>query len=249
MYSAIKQSAEYHLIKEFYGDKTSSRSKVPLINHINEGIVVLEDMEAGYHTATAFCIHPLLQADEDLAANLDKVLTVASGRAVALALEYRSVANEYLSPKVTPVDEIRLSPLKAVNDMLIADKVQNRKDFYTYHWSTHPRAKELETYFKEWLAVLGVEVDDYIYFCAAIDENKHHESEIAQLRNKVNTYEDILHKIQMNADVVMNPGKVEKLIKGICDWSYAHRSGNGELSEQEQDERIALALNTLKFLR
>jgi hypothetical protein len=53
----------------------------------------------------------------------------------------------------------------------------------------------------------------------------------------------------MNADVVMNPGKVEKLIKGICDWSYAHRSGNGELSEQEQDERIALALNTLKFLR
>jgi len=249
MYSAIKQSAEYMLVKEFYGDKISCRSGVPLINHINEGIIILEDMEAEYHTATAFCLHPLLQADDDLALNFNKVLTVASGRAVALALEYRSVANEYLSPKVNTGHEIRLSPIQAVNDMLIADKVQNRKDFYTYHWPDHPRSKELEQYFREWMEVLGVEVDDYVYFCAAIDANKHHESEISQLRNKVNVYEDLLHKIQMNAVIAMNPEEVEKIIKGICDWSYAQRSGNGELSQQEQEERIAQALNTLKFLR
>jgi len=249
MYSAIKQSAEYMLVKEFYGDKISCRSEVPLINHINEGIIILEDMEAEYHAATAFCLHPLLQADEDLVANLDKVLAIASPRAVALALEYRSVANEYLSPKVNFGHEIRLSPIQAVNDMLIADKVQNRKDFYTYHWPDHPRSKELEQYFREWMEVLGVEVDDYVYFCAAIDANKHHESEISQLRNKVKVYEDVLHTIQMNAEVVGDPEKVEKLIKGICNWSYTQRSGNGELSEQEQDERIAQSLNTLKFLR
>src|SRR6056297_70955 len=135
----IRSTAAYRLISEFYGDRRAQRSGVMLMNHINEGIAVLDDICATEDAMQAFCIHPMLQADEDLAQNLSYVSRHVPTYVVALALEYRSVANEYLSPKVGTVDEIRLSPLKEVNDMLIADKVQNSKDFYTYHSDTHER--------------------------------------------------------------------------------------------------------------
>ena len=77
-------------------------------------------------------------------------------------MEYRSVANEYLSQReIKSIDEIRLSPLKDVNDMLIADKVQNYKDFEIYHKSTHARSKELDQYFKNWLRKLNINPDQY----------------------------------------------------------------------------------------
>lgn len=45
--------------------------------------------------------------------------------------------------------------------MLIADKVQNYKDFEIYHKSTHPRSKELDQYFKNWLQKLNINTDQY----------------------------------------------------------------------------------------
>ena len=52
-------------------------------------------------------------------------------------------------------------PLKEVRQMLIADKVQNYADFLTYHAHTHSRSKELDFYFKHWLAQLDVSRDLY----------------------------------------------------------------------------------------
>jgi hypothetical protein len=65
------------------------------------------------------------------------------------------------------------------------------------------------------------------------------------LEEKVAVYEQLLHDIQLNAEVTMNDDQVRKLIGNICRWSYAHRSGNGELSEIEQDLRIAAAFRRL----
>ena len=62
---------------------------------------------------------------------------------------------------------------------------------------------------------------------------------------KVETYEALLHQIQMYAEVSMNPEKVGQLIKNICRWSYAHRRGNGEPSEKEQQAMIDLAFDRL----
>ncbi len=77
-------------------------------------------------------------------------------------MEYRSVANEYLSHRtIAHVDEIRLSPLPEVNQMLIADKVQNCKDFELYHKATHPRSAELDLYFNNWLRRLGITPERY----------------------------------------------------------------------------------------
>jgi hypothetical protein len=63
--------------------------------------------------------------------------------------------------KIESIDEIRLSPLKDVNDMLIADKIQNRKDFDLYHKGKHERSEELDEYFKNWFNRLGITEEFY----------------------------------------------------------------------------------------
>jgi len=76
---------------------------------------------------------------------------------MALAMEYRSVANAYLSPMGDREPaQIRLSPIEAVNDMLRADKIQNYRDFLRYHDGTHPRSAALHRYFRAWLTRLGI---------------------------------------------------------------------------------------------
>ena len=164
-----KESYEYLLISEHYGNKIASRSRVPLINHINQGLVVLHEINATTKARRAFCAHPLFQADDDLKVN-SHLSQFIDSTVLMLTMEYRSVANDYLSYKVNTGHRIRLSPLPEVNDMLIADKVQNYKDFITYHKDTHARSKDLDTYFNEWLTVLGVDNQNFLDFCKLIDE-------------------------------------------------------------------------------
>ena len=61
------------------------------------------------------------------------------------------------------------------------------------------------------------------------------------LEQKVKMYEDLLHFIQMNAEVSMNFDRVKGLIGNICHWSYMHRAGNGEPTEEEQQAMINAA--------
>ena len=157
----ITKSLEYALIKMHYKDDRAQRSGVPLMNHINEGLLVLAAIGGSEIAMRAFCLHPLLQNDKELTMNFVKVQaalsTVTSGAmTLGLAMEYRSVANEYLSHCKMPETGIRLSPLKEVNDMLVADKVQNRKDFEIYHAETHENRVRLAQYFQEWCDALGV---------------------------------------------------------------------------------------------
>jgi hypothetical protein len=167
----IKNTVAYRLISSHYGDQVARRSQVPLMNHINEGLIVLDSVGATEDAKLAFCIHPILQADADLEKNY-YIASFVDHHVLLLAMEYRSVANEYLSDKVNTGQKIRLSPLKEVNDMLIADKVQNYKDFITYHHGTHTRSNELHQYFREWLDILGVDTETYNRLCKEIDESK-----------------------------------------------------------------------------
>ena len=172
--SWVEDSNEYKLISNFYGDKVANRSQVRLMNHIDEGLVVLDSISASEDTMKAFCIHPMIQNDSDLKQNAGLIAHYCKPYVVMLAMEYRSVANEFLSDKVSPnlpIDAIRLSPLWEVNDMLVADKVQNYKDFITYHKGSHARSKELECYFEKWLAVLKVR-ESFDSFCMAIEDSK-----------------------------------------------------------------------------
>lgn len=160
----------YELIVEHYALQCAKRSGVPLINHVDEGLIILNALGESQRTKDAFCIHPMLQHDNDLSANWKEVADACDSETILFAMEYRSVANEFLSDKVSGAtfDMIRLSPIPAVNNMLIADKVQNRKDFELYHLGTHTRSDELDTYFKMWLQRLGVSKVQYEELCGMI---------------------------------------------------------------------------------
>ena len=150
---------EYEAVAEFYGARKARRSDVPLMQHVDQGLTILQALGASERAQRAYCLHPLLQADGDLAETSERgVGTLTDDPAeLVLAIEYRNIANATLSPRlIASADDIPLSPLDEVNDMLRADKVQNWKDFVRHHKGTHPRSVELERYFRLWHSRLGL---------------------------------------------------------------------------------------------
>jgi hypothetical protein len=59
--------------------------------------------------------------------------------------------------------------LEAVRDMLIADKVQARREFIRHQRGRHARTDEMGLYFDFWLQALEVDPDEYDELCASID--------------------------------------------------------------------------------
>lgn len=145
----------YELIAKHYGSKRANRSGVLLINHIDEGLKILESIDASEVVKDAYCLHPLLQSNEDFNNNKEGVIPGNLVDAAILAMEYRRVANSYLS-KDNIDDRVPIS-CNGVRQMLIADKVQNYKDFLIYHKDTHERSEELDIYFNNWFFLLGVD--------------------------------------------------------------------------------------------
>jgi hypothetical protein len=153
----ITETVEYLTIEREYGTRTAKRSGVPLVRHIDEGLAVLQRIGATDAAMRAFCLHPLLQEDPAYAANLARVTALTEPHVLALALEYRRVANATLSARpIASQDDIPLSGMPEVDQMLVADKVQNRKDFLVHHRGRHPRSDALDRYFRLWLSRLGV---------------------------------------------------------------------------------------------
>jgi hypothetical protein len=65
------------------------------------------------------------------------------------------------------------------------------------------------------------------------------------MKTKVEMYEAVLHRIQLYREVILDHDKLIKLLDNIGRWSYAHRRGNGELSEEEQDALVKKAFDNL----
>lgn len=144
-------SPEYVAIGDFYGDRCAERSKVPLMNHIDEGLDILSSMGVDEKVLNAWCLHPIVQGGSKI--------DVSWSSGYQLAYEYRRVANAYLCRPETDHYtshhvEIILG-LVSVDciKMLWADKLQNQKDFRLYN-SQHPRAAQLENYFNVWLTTI-----------------------------------------------------------------------------------------------
>lgn len=169
----IKTKKYHDLIKEYYGSAKAKRSNVPYINHINEGLIVLDKLGSSEIAKSAYCIHPIFQDDINLKSNKEKYLHDIDSEVLFLSMEYRNVANRGLCCyQVDNPDSIYLGPIKEVHEMLVADKVQNRKDFIRYHLGTHPKSIELDHYFKNWLRALKVTEHDYNNYCLLIDLNR-----------------------------------------------------------------------------
>lgn len=166
------EKTNIHLIavQEYYGDKAAERTQVPYINHIYEGLAILDQIGASLNAKEAYCLHPIYQVEKK---PLEHEIVKKYGdkfdpHSVELALEYRKRANAYLCKRhyQSADDVVTLSDMPEVNDMLIADKVQNRKDFEVHYESqsdkeTFDRSDRLSQYFKNWLAALGVPEEQY----------------------------------------------------------------------------------------
>ena len=166
----VKKSVEYKEVENYYRDRVAERSKVPLINHIKEGLIVLNEINANETTMKAYCLHPLFQNDSELGNYGLVVASIPSISPVAimLTMEYRARANDWLSEKVNLSNGLPILDgmsshgcLNSVKQMLIADKVQNYKDFKIHHLKSHQRSKDLDAYFNVWLRELGVSHDMY----------------------------------------------------------------------------------------
>lgn len=151
------------LIGDYYGDRRAKRSGVPYINHITEGLVIMDRLHAPAVAKDAYCVHPIFQDDAMLMENCVRYINDVSVAVLILAMEYRNVANRGLHCyQVDDPSKIYLGPFKNVHLMLIADKVQNRKDFERYHLWTHPKSMELDRYFRNWLRALDISEARYL---------------------------------------------------------------------------------------
>lgn len=164
-------SPHLRIIEEYYSNRTAQRSGVRLIEHIYEGLMLLKNWDADIDVMRGWCLHPIVQEDKALEKFVASPLpTNIENERLALthilpltyAMEYRSVANAYLSKRtIKHIKEIELSCLPGVNLMLKADKIQNRKDFELYHLKTHRRSKQLQLYFANWFDRLGITEEEY----------------------------------------------------------------------------------------
>lgn len=160
--SAMKHfSPEYIAIKRWYGARKAKRSTVPLINHIDEGIDLLRDMGASDLAVRAFCLHPLAQDESAIAQDWLHNRNF-SRKAIELAKQYARIAGSFLCNPET--DHYTIADLRrvvgslsqAMIHMLVADKIQNEKDFELYHKGKHERSEQLAHYFDLWVEYLEV---------------------------------------------------------------------------------------------
>ena len=64
------------------------------------------------------------------------------------------------------------------------------------------------------------------------------------LAEKVMQYEEFLHKINSFVTVCNHEG-IRELVQNADSWSYAHRVGNGEMSDRKQQQLIDVAFRKL----
>jgi hypothetical protein len=173
-------SPEYQAIRSHYADRVAKGSGVLLLQRIDEGLIILSELDATEAAMRAFCLHPLFQADEDLIHHGQDFMNSvdADPFVILLVMEFRSRVNAW------PIDKAQRShdwlrmdsggfpsagPIEAVKHMLIADKVQHRKHFIRHHRGKHPCSHALDLYFDQWLEALDVGRPEYEELCAAID--------------------------------------------------------------------------------
>ena len=156
-------SPEYITIKRWFGARKAKRTGVPHINHIDEGIDMLRAMGASELAIKAFCLHPLAQ-DPSIVANEWLHHRDLDRKAIDLAKLYAFRADSFLCRPET--DHYTIMDLRKyvgslsqnLIHMLVADKIQNEKDFEIYHKGKgkHERSDQLAHYFDLWLQYLEV---------------------------------------------------------------------------------------------
>jgi hypothetical protein len=165
----IENSDEYIFTKGQLAGKSAKRSGVPYFTHVKEGLHILSLLphmgifDVDIFTEKAYCLHAVSQNDADLMEFYGNFHRFSS-TSIGYAMEYRNVANRSLRTsfkKEFNYTEIILSPIPQVNYMLIADKIQNRKDFLKYYPYPGEHWDSINHYFNMWMKRLDVSEDFY----------------------------------------------------------------------------------------
>lgn len=152
----------YEIISSAYENKKANRSGMFYMNHIDEGLKILDAycLISGPRISEAWSVHPIVQGDLELnAAVRTGLINEIRSDVLCLAMEYRSWANAHLSSHPSKVPSY--GTLSETRYLLIADKIQNRKDFDLYLKGRIPNSERLEEYFKEWFDVLNISEHAY----------------------------------------------------------------------------------------
>ena len=166
-------------ISEFYGDQKAERSGVPYMNHIHEGLEIMRYRKSIGFTVThesmeAFALHPIMQADNGLANGIDYLSRYEfSTKVLLLVMEYRKSANSYLTKPDANRNMSSPSDIYVINnevrEMLVADKIQNYKDFVKYFDTKDSRYMYLFDYFQNWMMYLNVTNYDYNFLIEVME--------------------------------------------------------------------------------
>ena len=169
----MKDSTEYFYISKVYGDNRAKRSGLPLMNHIDEGLDILNILDSSDEAKRAFCIHPIFQSENliDYRNDYLGMITDEDFIIAVLARKYSVLANRFLcKPETDNWDKTEIvrqlitanggGPIISadISNMLLADKTQNYKDFMLHHYGIHERSNELFNYFHLWIHVLNPKV-------------------------------------------------------------------------------------------
>lgn len=160
------------VIEDYYKDKKAKRTQVPYINHIYEGLNVLNNINADIISQIVYILHPIFQTESKeevfriLVNNfwgMEKLDDEEFSEIIKYGFLYKKYANSYLSKDHKILSKLDYDPNmpKYIKEALIADKVQNYKDFLIYHKGTHPNSDLLDDYFKTWLICLGISQQDF----------------------------------------------------------------------------------------
>ena len=164
---AIQSTKEWEITRNVLSVRRSERTAVNYFEHVEEGVKILQMLNAPLLVQQAFVIHPLLQHDDALVENLPHVIYFNS-LALVLCMEYRRVANLGTRKNIRDTWEISLSPMPEVNLMLVADKIQNRKLYETRLPKDDPDYDEIGRYFMKWMDALSIPEHEYQRLIAAL---------------------------------------------------------------------------------
>jgi hypothetical protein len=172
----------YRIIQQKYQSKVAKRSGLGYMSHIQEGIFIIQLLYGDdQNLVEAYCLHPIFQNDRLLSQLLvenPSELSLISPQAIVLGMEYRHIANNYtIKNKIKNYESIKIGSLEKVHKMLVADKIQNKKDFMKYMYLKHDRPSYVKAsehglqYFDSWLDRLSVSQKTYMEITEKVEQH------------------------------------------------------------------------------
>lgn len=150
----MNTNIHYQIISELYEGQKAKRTQLPYIKHIDDGLLILDDLDADLITKEAWCMHPIFQMPDLKEKVMDSKGQPQIRLATAiLAAEYAETANQYRTVNYQSFhDNLPEIPNSRVKKLLTCDKVQNYIELEnTRHLLPYETVDRTHRYLLNWL--------------------------------------------------------------------------------------------------